>query len=156
MKFHRVLLFTTIQMDITPVGDDLHILLTGGDKHRIGCTAFSVPKPTDDLGDLDKLFDAEAGAAAGTTQAETFSAVLADTAASNDSAFECDTTIIKSDDNADASFCAYVAKNIAKQTGKRTLCTGGVYVDNPDEHQIRKLYENIDEMIMDWANFLTD
>ena len=24
MKFHRVLLFTSIQMDITPVGDDLH------------------------------------------------------------------------------------------------------------------------------------
>lgn len=30
MKFHRVLLFTSIQMDITPVGDDLHVLLTCG------------------------------------------------------------------------------------------------------------------------------
>lgn len=125
MKFHRVLLFTTIQMDITPVGDDIHILLTGGDNHRIGCTAFSVPRIVD--------------------PAE----VPADT-------IQCDTTIIKSDDNADASFCAYVAENIAKQTGQRTLCTGGVYVDNPDEHQLDKLYENIDEMIQDWANFLID
>ena len=119
MKFHRVLLFTTIQMDITPVGDDIHILMTGGDNHRIGCTAWSVPMP-----DTDPV--------------------------------ECKTTVIKSDDMADESFCAYVAENIARQTGQRTLCTGGVYVDNPDEHQIRKLYENIDEMIMDWANFLTD
>ena len=60
------------------------------------------------------------------------------------------------DDMADESFCAYVAENIARQTGQRTLCTGGVYVDNPDEHQLAKLYENIDEMIRDWANFLTD
>lgn len=125
MKFHRVLLFTTIQMDITPVGDDIHILLTGGDNHRIGCTAFSVPRIVD--------------------PAE----VPADT-------IQCDTTVIKSDDNADASFCAYVAENIAKQTSQRTLCTGGVYVDNPDEHQLDKLYENIDEMIQDWANFLID
>lgn len=112
-------------MDITPVGDDIHILLTGGDNHRIGCTAFSVPRIVD---------PAEAPA---------------DT-------IQCDTTVIKSDDNADASFCAYVAENIAKQTGQRTLCTGGVYVDNPDEHQLDKLYENIDEMIQDWANFLID
>ncbi len=28
MKFHRVLLFTKIQMDITKVGSDLHVLLT--------------------------------------------------------------------------------------------------------------------------------
>lgn len=119
MKFHRVLLFTNIQMDITPVGNDIHILLTGGDNHRIGCTAFSVPIP-----DTDPA--------------------------------ECDTTIIKSDTNADASFCAYVAENIAKKTGQRTLCTGGVYVDQPNEHEQNKLYENIDEMIMDWVNFLTD
>ena len=119
MKFHRVLLFTTIQMDITPVGDDLHILLTGGDAHRIGCTAWSVPQPGTDP-------------------------------------VECETSVIKSDPMADASFCAYVAENIAKQTGQRTLCAGGVYVDNPYEHQVDKLYENIDEMIRDWANFLTD
>ncbi|HIX72992.1 MAG: hypothetical protein KH268_06730 [Clostridiales bacterium] len=119
MKFHRVLLFTTIQMDITPVGDDIHILMTGGDNHRIGCTAWSVPMP-----DTDPV--------------------------------ECKTTVIKSDDMADESFCAYVAENIARQTGQRTLCTGGVYVENPDERQLAKLYENIDEMIRDWANFLVD
>lgn len=119
MKFHRVLLFTKIQMDITPVGNDIHILLTGGDKHRIGCTAFSVPQPGTDP-------------------------------------VKCDTTIIKSDDFADDSFCAYVAENIAQKTGQRTLCTGGVYVENPDDHEKDKLYENIDEMILDWANFLTD
>lgn len=103
MKFHRVLLFTTIQMDITPVGDDLHILLTGGDQHRIGCTAWSVPQPPD-----------------------------------------TDTPAEPQPDVPE------------KTTGQRTLCTGGVYVDNPDEHQLAKLYENIDEMIRDWANFLTD
>ena len=119
MKFHRVLLFTTIQMDITPVGDDIHILMTGGDNHRIGCTAWSVPMP-----DTDPV--------------------------------ECKTTVIKSDDMADESFSAYVAENIARQTGQRTLCTGGVYVENPDERQLAKLYENIDEMIRDWANFLVD
>ena len=43
MKFHRVLLFTSIQMDITPVGDDLHVLLTCGGENRLGCTAFSTP-----------------------------------------------------------------------------------------------------------------
>ena len=43
-----------------------------------------------------------------------------------------------------------------EQTGQRTLCTGGVYVENPDEHETDKLYENIDEMIRDWANFLID
>ena len=119
MKFHRVLLFTTIQMDITPVGDDIHILMTGGDNHRIGCTAWSVPMP-----DTDPV--------------------------------ECKTTVIKSDDMADESFCAYVAENIARQTGQRTLCTGGVYVENPDERQLAKHYETIDEMLRDWANFLVD
>ena len=43
MKFHRVLLFTSIQMDITPVGGDLHVLLTCGGENRLGCTAFSTP-----------------------------------------------------------------------------------------------------------------
>lgn len=36
MKFHRVLLFTSIQMDITPVGDDLHVLLTCGGENHLG------------------------------------------------------------------------------------------------------------------------
>lgn len=69
---------------------------------------------------------------------------------------ECKTEVIKSHEQADALFCSYVAENIARQTGQRTLCTGGVFVDDPDEHQMAKLYENIDEMIRDWANFYTD
>lgn len=153
MKFHRVLLFTTIQMDITPVGDDLHILLTGGDQHRIGCTAWSVPQPPD----TDTPAEPQPDVPEKTTAAEVFAAAAEAAAAAEDtSSIPCETTVIKSDDNADASFCAYVAENIAKKTGQRTLCTGGVYVNNPDEHQLAKLYENIDEMIRDWANFLTD
>ena len=86
MKFHRVLLFTSIQMDITPVGDDLHVLLTCGGENRLGCP--------------------------------------------------------------------YIAESLCKKTGQRVLCTGGIFVENPDEHQIDKLYENVDEMIMDWVHFL--
>ena len=99
MKFHRVLLFTSIQMDITPVGDDLHVLLTCGGENRLGCTAFSTPLP-----DTDPV--------------------------------EC------------------IAENLCKKTGQRVLCTGGIFVEEPDAHQIDKLYENIDEMIMDWVHFL--
>lgn len=40
MKFHRVLLFTSIQMDITPVGDDLHVLLTCGGENRLDVPHF--------------------------------------------------------------------------------------------------------------------
>jgi len=35
-------------MDITPVGDDLHVLLTCGGENRLGCTAFSTPVPDTD------------------------------------------------------------------------------------------------------------
>ncbi|MBR0381751.1 MAG: hypothetical protein IJH71_04850 [Eubacterium sp.] len=41
MKFHRVLLFTRIQMEITPVGEDLHVLLTSEQTPGLMCTAFS-------------------------------------------------------------------------------------------------------------------
>lgn len=119
MKFHRVLLFTTIQMDITPVGDDIHILLTGGENNRIGCTAFSRP-----------IMDTEP--------------------------VECETSVISNVEDPDALFCKYVAENLAMQTGQNVLCTGGIFVEDPDEHQMDKLYENIDEMIQDWTNFLTD
>ncbi|MCD8018447.1 MAG: hypothetical protein LUF92_02340 [Clostridiales bacterium] len=116
MKLHRVLLFTTMQMDITPVGDDLHVLLIGGDKPGIGCTSFSTPVP-----DTDPV--------------------------------RCNTTCIRSADNADSLFCTYVAEELAKRTGKRTLCTGGIFVDNPSEHELEKLYENVDDMIHDWMIF---
>ena len=114
MKFHRVLLFTTIQMDITPVGDDLHILLTGGDQHRIGCTAWSVPQPPD----TDTPAEPQPDVPEKTTAAEVFAAAAEAAAAAEDtSSIPCETTVIKSDDNADASFCAYVAENIAKKPG---------------------------------------
>ncbi|MCI6859533.1 MAG: hypothetical protein MR867_09610 [Eubacterium sp.] len=119
MKFHRVLLFTSIQMDITPVGEDLHVLLTCDGENRIGCTAFSTPVP-----DSDPV--------------------------------TCETSIISDSEHPENLFCIYVAENLAKKTGQRVLCTGGIFVDNPEEHQIEKLYENVDEMILDWVNFLTD
>ena len=90
MKFHRVLLFTSIQMDITPVGGDL----------------------------------------------------------------ECETSVITDVENPEDLFCPYIAENLCKKTGQRVLCTGGIFVEEPDAHQIDKLYENIDEMIMDWVHFL--
>ena len=117
MKFHRVLLFTSIQMDITPVGDDLHVLLTCGVENSLGCTAFSTPVP-----DTDPV--------------------------------ECETSVITDVDNPEDLFCPYIAESLCKKTGQRVLCTGGIFVENPDEHQIDKLYENVDEMIMDWVHFL--
>ena len=41
MKLHRVLLFTSIQMDITPVGKDLHVLLTNDSIPHIGSTVYA-------------------------------------------------------------------------------------------------------------------
>ncbi len=119
MKFHRVLLFTSIQMEVTPVGEDLHVLLTGNGYNRLGCTAFSTPVPDSDPA-------------------------------------ECETSVITDIEDPESLFCIYVAENLCKKTGQRVLCTGGVFVDEPDEQQMAKLYENIDEMIMDWVNFLVD
>ncbi len=45
MKLHRVLLFTSIQMDITPVGNDLHVLLTNDTIPYIGSTVYARRKP---------------------------------------------------------------------------------------------------------------
>ena len=41
MKLHRVLLFTSIQMNITPVGKDLHVLLTSDNITHIGSTVYA-------------------------------------------------------------------------------------------------------------------
>lgn len=106
-------------MDITPVGDDLHVLLTCGGQNRIGCTAFATPVPDSDPA-------------------------------------ECEISVITDTDEPERLFCTYIAENLCKKTGQRVLCTGGIFVDDPDEHQIAKLYENVDEMILDWVNFLTD
>lgn len=119
MKFHRVLLFTTIQMDITPVGEDLHVLLTCDNIPRIGCTAFAR---------IEKDADTP----------------------------QCEMSIISNDSDPDRLFCEYVAGNLAIKTGQNVLCTGGIFVDEPDEHMIAKLYENVDEMIKDWTDFLSD
>ena len=117
MKFHRVLLFTSIQMDITPVGDDLHVLLTCGGENRLGCTAFSTP-----VTDTDPVKNK--------------------------------TTKNTNKKKPEKKNNPYIAESLCKKTGQRVLCTGGIFVENPDEHQIDKLYENVDEMIMDWVHFL--
>lgn len=117
MKFHRVLLFTSIQMDITPVGDDLHVLLTCGGENRLGCTAFSTPLP-----DTDPV--------------------------------ECETSVITDVENPRRSLLPiHCRKHLPKDRSTRTmyrrhLCRGTRCA------QIDKLYENIDEMIMDWVHFL--
>ena len=67
---------------------------------------------------------------------------------------ECETSVITDVDNPEDLFCPYIAESLCKKTGQRVLCTGGIFVENPDEHQIDKLYENVDEMIMDWVHFL--
>jgi len=106
-------------MDITPVGEDLHVLLTSTDMPFIGCTAFAKPVPGADPADAEIM-------------------------------------IITQDEEPEKYFTIYTADQLAKHTGKNVLCTGGIFVENPDDHQIDKLYENIDEMIRDWTTFLTD
>lgn len=103
-------------MEVTPVGDDLHVLLTGGDHHELGCTAFSAPVP-----DTDPV--------------------------------EVETSIITTYDDPEPLFTIYVAENLARHTGKNVVCSGGIFVDDPDEHQVDKLYENVDSLIKDWVTF---
>ncbi len=116
MKFHRVLLFTSIQMDITQIGEDLHVLLTAEGQPFIGCTTYSWNDP--DSGPQS--------------------------------------SVLSTVEDPDRLMCTYVAETLCKKTGRNVLCTGGIFVDDPDERQIQKLYENIDEMIKDWINFLED
>ena len=132
MKFHRVLLFTSLSMDITPVGEDLHVLLTSDGAPYIGCTAHAFPAAMPDLSD-----DPEADIEDMTNPAPQI-------------------TVISSDEKPDRFFTIYVADQLARKTGRSVLCTGGVFVEDPDQAQTAKLYENIDEMIMDWVNFLSD
>lgn len=119
MKFHRVLLFTKIQMEVTPISDDLHILLTGGDSPYLGCTAYASP--------AEEPEDPEVPS--------------------------CDISVITNMEDPESTFCIYVADRICKATGKNVLCTGGVYVNNPSDHEINKLYENIDDLIKEWLQF---
>ncbi len=38
--------FTTLYIEITPVGEDIAILLRGGDRPHIGCCVLAVPRPS--------------------------------------------------------------------------------------------------------------
>lgn len=122
MKFHRVLLFTKIQMEVTPVGDDLLILLTGGDNISLDCTAYATP--SEDT-------DAEGNTA-------------------------CDIAVMTGLDDPESTFCIYVADKICKATGKNVICTGGIYCNNLSDHEMDKLYENVDDLIKDWVFFNAD
>lgn len=44
MHFEEKLSFSTLHLDIFPVGEDLSVLLYGGDKPHIGCTVLAVPR----------------------------------------------------------------------------------------------------------------
>lgn len=119
MKFHRVLLFTTIQMDITPIGEDLHVLVTSEHTPYIGCTAYARFTGDEETPDTEL-------------------------------------TVMSGDEDPERFFTIYIADQLARQSGRNVLCTGGIFVEEPDAGQTAKLYENIDEMIRDWTNFLTD
>lgn len=155
MKLHRVLLFTSIQMNITPVGNDLHVLLTSDNIPYIGSTVYAkvLPDPAAEDWDiessiLDEIEEAgEDGEAGALTDA--------------DAAGEAGEPVIelyKIDNHSDADslFCSYVARTLAKKTGQNVLCTGGIFAQDPSERDISKLYENVDEMIHDWTVFFTD
>lgn len=118
MKFHRVLLFTKIQMEITQVGEDLHVLLTGSPYNCLDCTAYSAPIPGSDP-------------------------------------IDCETALLSCVEDPDATMVPYVSNALCKATGKTVVCSGGLYLgEDLDEADIDKLYENIDEIIMDWVHFL--
>ena len=119
MKLHRVLLFTKIQMEIIPVGEDLQVILTGGDVPYMGCVAYACPEPEPDDPEVP----------------------------------QSNISIITTLENPEETFCIYVADELSKKTGKHVVCSGGIYVDNPTEHEKDKLYENIDDLIKDWLNF---
>ncbi len=42
----KVLSFGELSLRITEVGEDVHLLLTGGDRPHIGCTVLAVPRPS--------------------------------------------------------------------------------------------------------------
>lgn len=44
LHFEEELSFSTLHLDIFPVGEDLSVLLYGGDKPHIGCTVLAVPR----------------------------------------------------------------------------------------------------------------
>ena len=46
MHYKEILSFSTLHMDLFPVGEDLSVLLYGGDKPHVGCTVLTVPRPS--------------------------------------------------------------------------------------------------------------
>ena len=42
----RSLSFGDLTLKITDVGEDLHLLLTGGEKPHLGCTVLAIPRPS--------------------------------------------------------------------------------------------------------------
>lgn len=128
MKLHRVLLFTSIQMDITPVGKDLHVLLTNDTIPHIGSTVYARVLPSSSQ----------------------------DGQNSDGQKHQCEFMTIDTADDPDSLFCRYTAETLARTTGQNVLCTGGIFTESPTERDISKLYENINEMITDWSVFFTD
>lgn len=42
----KELSYTSLNITLTKVGDDYHILLQGGDRPHIGCTVLAIPRPS--------------------------------------------------------------------------------------------------------------
>lgn len=42
----KELSYTSLTIRITHIGEDFHILLSGGDKPHVGCTVLAVPRPS--------------------------------------------------------------------------------------------------------------
>ncbi|RHV01080.1 hypothetical protein DXB97_14520 [Firmicutes bacterium OM07-11] len=45
-KIKKELTFTNIYAEISRLGEDYHILLSGGERPHIGCTVLAVPRPS--------------------------------------------------------------------------------------------------------------
>lgn len=45
-KIKKELTFTNIYAEISRLGEDYHILLSGGERSHIGCTVLAVPRPS--------------------------------------------------------------------------------------------------------------
>lgn len=46
MRFEKKLSFAALTVEMTRLGDDYCILLSGGEKPHIGCTVLAVPRPS--------------------------------------------------------------------------------------------------------------
>ena len=46
VHYKENLSFSTLHLDLFPVGEDLSVLLYGGEKPHVGCTVLAVPRPS--------------------------------------------------------------------------------------------------------------